>query len=91
MPTKYRGNLVRAEIVVCEIKDRPKFLRDEGHKGLLVLVSHQTITEHSEALMDPESTHGVLGVVIILVCPQKTLEHLWGRGGEKCAKWHGHG
>ena len=62
--------------MIREIENQPKFLRDEGDKGLLVFVAHKTIAEDSETLVDPQATHGVLGVVVVFVSSEKTLEHL---------------
>lgn len=53
--TKNGWLLVGTEIVVDELKEDPQFFCEESGEGLVVLLPHQTVREHSEALVDPES------------------------------------
>ena len=65
--TKYGRLFVGAEVVVGEVKVHAQLLREEGDKRLVVLVSHQSVGEDTEALVHPQPRHGVLGVVIVPV------------------------
>ena len=66
--------------MVYEVKEYPQLLREECDKGFVILVSHQTVREHSITLVDPESGHGNSCVLVVLVGSKETLEDLIVRG-----------
>lgn len=74
--TKDGWLLVVAEVVVGEVKECAQFLSEEVDKGLMVFLPHQTVGEDTETLMHPETSHGLLSVMVVLVGTQEALEHL---------------
>ena len=58
------------------VKQRAKFLSHHKHKVLPVGVVYQTVREDTETLMDPQSSHGMSGVVEVFVSSQQSLENL---------------
>ncbi len=74
--TKERWLLAGAEVMEREVKQRAQLLCKEAAKGLVVFLPHQSVREDTETLVHPQTCHGILGVVVVLVGTQQTLEHL---------------
>lgn len=49
------------------VKHGPQFVTEQGDKNLRIFLIHQAVVEHTEALVDPQSCHALLGVVKIFV------------------------
>ncbi len=68
--TKNRRLLVGTNIMEGLVKEVAKFLCQDSNECLSVLVINKTITEHSETFMDPQTCHGGLRVMEVLVGSQ---------------------
>jgi len=58
------------------VKDCAKFLRDDVNKCLVILSRNQTIGEDAETLVNPQTRHRMLRVVLVTMSSQQTLKHL---------------
>ena len=58
------------------VKKESQFLCENGDKCFGISVTNEAVREDTETLVDPESRHGWLSVMIVLVGSQQTLEHL---------------
>ncbi|KAH3750453.1 hypothetical protein DPMN_184976 [Dreissena polymorpha] len=74
--TKDRRLPVGTDVVEGLVEQNPELLSDYLDEVLLVVIVDESIIEHAEALVDPESGHGVAGVVEVFVCTKKSLKYL---------------
>lgn len=74
--TKNWRLLVGAEVVVGQVEEDSQLVGEERDEGLVVLLPHQPVGEHTETLVYPQPGHGALGIMVVPVGSQEALEHL---------------
>lgn len=74
--TEDRWLFVGADVVEGLVKELAKLLAQDLHEGLPILIVHKAVREHAEVFVDPKTRDGVLGIMIVLVGSQHSLEDL---------------